>query len=170
MHRFRPGRSVAGAALAIILSLPAAAFAMPQKGQPAPPFAVTTTTGQRVTNATYRGQVLVLDFFATWCEPCRRSIPHVVALYRKLGRQGLQVLGMSVDDGGADVVKDFVRESRIPYPVAVTDADLQSDYGLRSVPMIFVIDKRGIVAERYLGFNDEIGRDMENLIRKLLAQ
>lgn len=149
-------------------ALPAAAAL--QKGQPAPPINVTTTSGQPVSLANYRGHVLVLDFFATWCYPCREAIPHLLNLNRKYGKQGLQILGMSVDDGSEKEVKSFIAERRINYPVTMVNEDLQADYGLRSVPTIFVINKKGIVAERFQGYSEEVGRSLENAVKRLLAE
>ena len=106
-HRLYPVLSIL-----MLLFLSAPAFAILQKGQTAPPLKVTTTTGQQVTLANYRGHVLVLDFFATWCAPCRESIPHMINLNRKYGRQGLQILGMSVDEGGEKALKSFIAEKK----------------------------------------------------------
>jgi thiol-disulfide isomerase/thioredoxin len=154
---------------ALALSAAPAAASL-QKGQPAPPINVTTTSGQHVSLANYKGHVLVLDFFATWCSPCREAIPHLLNLNRKYGRQGLQILGMSVDDGSDRDVKSFIAERKINYPVTMVNEDLQADYGLRSVPTIFVINKKGIVAERFQGYSEEVGRALENAVKRLLAE
>ena len=156
--------------VAAVLLSPVGAHAILQKGDPAPPIKVTTTSGQPVTLANYRGYVLVMDFFATWCVPCRDSIPHLKEISRKFGKQGVHILGMSVDEGGDKVVREFIVSKRLNYPVALTDEDLQTEYGLRSVPTIFIISKKGIVAERFQGFNEDIARKMDALIVKLLAE
>lgn len=155
--------------LAAVLLSPGGAHAILQKGDPAPPVKVTTTSGQQVTLANYQGRVLVMDFFATWCVPCRDSIPHLKEITRRFGNQGVHVLGMSVDEG-EKVLKEFAATKRLNYPVALTDEDLQTEYGLRSVPTIFIISKKGVVAERFQGFNDDIARKMDALIVKLLAE
>jgi peroxiredoxin len=154
----------------LLLGMARPSAAILQKGQPAPPIQVVTTSGQHVSLANYRGHVLVMDFFATWCVPCRESIPHLLGLNRKFGAQGLQILGMSVDDEGDKEVKSFIAEKRISYPVALANEDIQADYGLRSVPTIYVINKKGVVAEKYMGYNDQIAKNMEALIKKLLAE
>ena len=156
--------------VAAVLLAPVGAHAILQKGDPAPPIKVTTTSGQPVTLANYRGHVLVMDFFATWCVPYRDSIPHLKEISRKFGKQGVHILGMSVDEGGDKVVKEFIASKRLNYPVALTDEDLQTEYGLRSLPTIFIISKKGVVAERFQGFNDDIARKMDALIVKLLAE
>jgi cytochrome c biogenesis protein CcmG/thiol:disulfide interchange protein DsbE len=158
-----------GLLLAAFLLTAPPAFAVLQKGEPAPPIKVSTTAGQPVTLANYKGYVLVLDFFATWCPPCKESIPHLVELNRKYGKQGLQTLGMSVDDS-AQVLKDFAAAKKLNYPLAQGDEELQTEYGLRSIPTIFIINKKGIVAEKYMGFSAETGRKMEETIKRLLAE
>lgn len=146
------------------------AEAILQKGDKAPPIKVTTTSGQPVTLANYRGYVLVMDYFATWCIPCKESIPHLNSLNRKYGKQGLQILGMSVDEGNDREVKSFITERKISYPVAIAGEDLQTEYGLRSIPTVYVIDKKGVVAERFQGYSDQTGRAMEETIKRLLAE
>lgn len=155
---------------AATLVLPAKLEAAPRPGQPAPNFKVTSTSGQSITLDNYRNHVLVLDFFATWCQPCRQSIPHLVEVNRKFGKQGLQVLGLSADEDGERAVKAFANEYRINYPLALAGDATTSDYGVRSVPIMFIIDKKGVIAEVYRGFSDEMGRSMEQLIKRLLAE
>lgn len=153
-----------------ILFGPARLYAAPRSGQAAPNFKVSTTSGQQVSLENYRGHVLVLDFFATWCQPCRASIPHLVEMYRKYGKQGLYVLGMSADEDGEMVVKAFADQNRITYPIALAGESTLMDFGVRSVPVMFVIDKKGRVAEVFRGFTDDVARSTEQLIKKLLAE
>lgn len=155
---------------ASVLALPSRLEAAPRPGQPAPNFKIVTTTGQPVTLNNYRGHVLVVDFFATWCQPCRQSIPHLVEMNRKYGKQGLQILGLSADEDGERAVKAFANEYHINYPLALAGDAVTADFGIRSVPVMFVVDKKGVVAEVYRGFSDEMGRKMEQLINRLLAE
>jgi peroxiredoxin len=159
-----------GLALLLFILVPSLSLAVPRAGEPAPQFKAITTTGQEVSLENYRGYVLLLDFFATWCIPCRASVPHVVEMKRKYGKQGLQVLGLSVGDDGEQAFRSFVNENRINYPLAAASEAVQSSFGIRSVPVMFVIDKRGGVREIFRGFNDESGRSMELLVRRLLAE
>lgn len=144
--------------------------AAPRVGQPAPDFKVTTTTGQPFSSMVYRGKVLVVDFFATWCQPCRASIPHLIEMNRKFGKQGLQLIGMSAGEDGEKAVKSFADQNHITYPVAVAGESVLADFGVRSVPILFVIDKRGRVAGVFRGFTGETGSSSEQLIKKLLAE
>ena len=170
----KPGRAAFRCALVVLFifvtMFPAQLLAAPRVGQPAPNFKVITTSGQPVSLDNYRGYVLAIDFFTTWCPPCKASIPHLVEMNRKYGKQGLQILGQSMDEDGERAVKTFIEEYRINYPVALAPQQIQTDYGIVSVPVMYVIDKKGKVAEVYRGFSDEIGRSMENLVKKLLAE
>ena len=158
-------------AVAVIASLLIPAFAAGlQRGEAAPPLRVTSTSGQRITSANYTGYVLLLQFFATWCSPCRESIPSIVRLNKKYGKQGLQVLGLSIDEGGEKVVKGFVAEKRITYPVALAGDDLQEAFGVRSVPTLFLLNRKGEVIEKFMGMSEETEQALDSAIRKALAE
>jgi peroxiredoxin len=145
------------------------AYAAIKRGQPAPPIKVTTTSGQSVSLANYKGYVLILDFFASWCHPCVESIPHIVDLKKRYGKQGLQVLGLSLDEDKDDFM-DLMSASRVNYPVALADEELQTKYGLRSIPLLVLIDKKGNVANIYMGLTTETTRSLETEIQKLLTE
>ncbi|WP_236014879.1 TlpA family protein disulfide reductase [Geomonas anaerohicana] len=157
-------------ALAGLLLFTQSAHAILQKGDPAPPVKLTSTSGQPITLNNYKGYVLVMDFFATWCIPCKEAIPHLNSLMAKYGKQGLQVLGVSVDEGSDRDVKTFINERRISYPVAIAGEEMQTEYGLRSIPTVFVINKKGVVVERFQGFSDQTAKTMEDTIKRLLAE
>jgi cytochrome c biogenesis protein CcmG, thiol:disulfide interchange protein DsbE len=172
MKRIVPGRRLVTSLViaGFIALLPAQLLALPRQGQPAPAFKVVTTSGQAVSLDNYQGYVLVIDFFATWCQPCRMSIPHLVKMNQKYGKQGLQILGLSADEDGQLAVKSFSAEHHINYPVALAGDTLTDEFGVRSVPVMIVIDKKGKVAEVFRGFSDEIAASMESLVKKLLAE
>lgn len=155
---------------ASLLAVPGPVDAAPRSGQPAPNFKVISISGQTITLDNYRGHVLILDFFATWCQPCRQSMPHLVEMNRKYGKQGLQILGLSVDEEGERVVKTFTDEFRVNYPLALAGDVTAVDFGVRSVPVMYIIDKKGKIAEVYRGFSNEIARSTEQSIKRLLAE
>ncbi len=111
--------------------------------------------GKTVSLADYKGKVLILDFWATWCPPCRREIPHFNDLYSRYKGEGLEILGASVDQGGADVVKRFMKGTPIDYPSGMAPADMQAAYGpIRSIPTTYVIDRKGRVQRKLVGYQD----------------
>ena len=123
-------------------------------GNLAPDFAVTDIDGKKLSLSDYKGKVVLLDFWATWCTPCREEIPAFVEMQQKYGPQGLQVIGISMDDD-AKPVKDFYQRFKINYPVAVGDDKLaQSFGGVLGLPVNFIIDREGRVHTKFLGATD----------------
>lgn len=157
-------------ATVLFLSAPDPVDAAPRIGQLSPNFKVVSTSGQAISQENYRGHVLILDFFATWCQPCRQSIPHLVEMNRKYGKQGLQILGLSVDEDGERVVKAFTDEFRVNYPLALAGDSTAVDFGIRSVPIMYLIDKKGKIVEVYRGYSNEMARGLELSIKRLLAE
>ena len=162
-------RLAVAAALVVCFLLPGLAAGL-QRGQSAPPLQVTSVSGQHITNANYGGYVLLVQFFATWCSPCREAIPVIVKLNNKYGKQGFQVLGLSIDEKGDRVVKAFVAEKKINYPVALASDELQAAFGVRSVPTLFLINRKGQVIEKFMGMSDETEQAIGSAIRTALAE
>ncbi|MGH9966216.1 MAG: redoxin domain-containing protein [Pyrinomonadaceae bacterium] len=131
----------------------------------------TLLDGQRARLADYRGKVLVLDFYATWCAPCRKSIPHLVELQQGTGAQGLQVIGLNV--GGPDdrvKVASFASEFHISYPLGFPDKPL-NDLFLSdndTIPQTFVFDRKGQLVRRIIGYDDSTTGKLEQVIRSEL--
>ncbi|GAM08744.1 thiol-disulfide oxidoreductase ResA [Geobacter sp. OR-1] len=162
---------ICGLTVALLVSVAQLALAVPQKGEAAPPFRVTSVSGQQITLNNYRGKVLLMDFFATWCSPCRESVGHLVLLNRKYGKQGLQILGLSLDDDDSvSVVREFINSNKVNYPVAIVGESFKADYALRSVPTLYVISKKGLVAEKFSGYNDEVEKRLDQILQKLLSE
>lgn len=161
-------RAAAFCAAALLLMV-ASVDAAPRRGQTAPEFKAFAISGQPISSEGLKGSVVILDFWATWCPPCRESIPFLAELHRKYGKQGLQIIGMSVDEGGERAVKAFADEKRIPYPLVMASTKTQTDYGVRALPVLFVLDRNGVVVEQMMGFSTYHGKILENLVKKQLA-
>ncbi len=132
----------------------------------APEFSVADLSGRTLTLSEYRGKVVLLDFWATWCAPCLGEIPHFIEMQQQLGPRGLQVLGISMDDD-AKPVRAFYDEHKMNYPVAVGDAKLAEKYGgVLGLPITFVIDRDGRIAKKFVGATDTklIQQEIERLL------
>jgi thiol-disulfide isomerase/thioredoxin len=117
----------------------------------APNFSVLDLDGQPLDLTNYRGKVVLLDFWATWCAPCRDEIPHFVGFQDKYRGQGFQVIGISMDDG-PQPVREFYKEFKLNYPVALGNEKLAQAYGgVLGLPITFLIGRDGRVAAKYVG-------------------
>jgi peroxiredoxin len=132
----------------------------------APDFSLRDLSGQTVTLASYRGKVVLLDFWATWCTPCREEIPRFVELQSKYGAQGLQIIGISMDDE-EDQVRDFDATFPMNYPVVMGNARIGELYGgVLGLPVAFLIGREGRIEARHAG---AVGfAQVEAEIRRLL--
>ena len=134
---------------------------------PAPDFNLTGLDGKPVTLAGYKEKVILLNFWATWCGPCRAEIPDLVELQNKY-RDHLQIIGLVVDDDDRDAIKKFVAEFAINYPVALATNDLRLQYGgIPALPTSFVLDAAGRIVQKHEGLRDPLLYETE--IRALLG-
>jgi peroxiredoxin len=134
-------------------------------GQFAPEFSLQDLAGRTVILANYRGKVVLLNFWATWCEPCRQEIPEFVQL--QSNHRDLQILGISLDDS-TEPVRTFNNEFKINYPVAIGDAALATRYGgILGLPVSFIIGCDGRVSSRHIGEANipEITGEIESLLK-----
>src|ERR1022692_3826875 len=117
----------------------------------APDFSLMDLNRQPLDLANYRGKIVLLDFWATWCTPCRGEIPHFVEFQDKYRDQGLQVIGISMDDGPKPV-REFYQQFKMNYPVALGTEKLAQAYsGILGLPVTFLIGRDGQIAAKYVG-------------------
>ena len=146
-----------------------AAMEAPSDGRMAPNFTLTSTDGKTIKLSDYRGKVVVLDFWATWCPPCKAEIPDFIKLYSQYKGDGFQMLGISVDQGGLSVVKPFMKAYGINYPIMLADDQVVSEFGgISAIPTTFVIDKQGRIRASFVGYRP--ASEFENLINQLTKE
>lgn len=136
-------------------------------GEIAPDFTLPDLEGNSYTFSATKGKVVILDFWATWCPPCRMEIPHFQALYEQYKGKGLEIVGVALDRQGVAVVKPFAEDYGITYPVVIGDQKTTASYGgVRGIPTTFVIDRKGRIVEKYVGYRDK--EVFEEVIKGLL--
>ncbi len=134
---------------------------------PAPDFTLLNAQGEEKSLSDFKGKVVLLNFWATWCPPCKIEIPHLVELYEEYKDDGLEVIGISMDWNGQRVVGPFAEENGMKYTVLLGDNDVTDLYGgIMSIPVTFVIGRDGGITKRYLGYRDK--ETLENAVKRLL--
>ena len=123
------------------------------KGQQAPDFTLKDTEGKTHRLSDYRGKVVIVNFWATWCPPCREEIPSMIALDKQMAGKPFAMLCASIDEGGTKSVEGYFKTSgnRLPITLLDSDASVAQLYGTTGVPESFVLDKNGIVLEKVIG-------------------
>ncbi|MBN2191006.1 MAG: redoxin domain-containing protein [Candidatus Aureabacteria bacterium] len=113
-----------------------------------------------------RGKVVILDFFATWCPPCKQEVPGFIDLYRKYKDKGLEIIAVAVDKTSPYRINNFVKENDVNYPVYLDSGDLAGKYKIRSIPHTIFIDKSGSIVKTHIGYMSEDAFEKE--IKSLL--
>src|SRR5215472_811891 len=141
----------------------------PKTGSMAPDFTLTDMKGKRVQLSSFKGKAVVVDFWATWCEPCKIEMPWLVDLQKKYGPQGLQVLGVAMDDADDQAIQEFARKMGVNYPVLRgTEAVADLYGGLDGPPATFFLDRSGKISDKAMGLESQ--SVIEDSIKHALGQ
>jgi len=141
-----------------------------KKGKLAPDFSLTSLDGKKLNRDSLKGKVVILDFWATWCPPCRAAIPHLVELHKKYGDQGLVVIGISLDRGGKEEVADFAERNHIDYDLVmgINNAILKDFGDVSSIPTIIVLNQQAEIIFKAVGYNAEIAKNIDSKVAESL--
>jgi thiol-disulfide isomerase/thioredoxin len=165
LTNFSPHIRFTAAAIALLALSPH--FASAASAHPAPSFTVKTLEGKPLKSSDMRQKPMILDFWATWCGPCRASMPHLSAMQTRYEKQGLTVIGLSVDESGPQGVKKFASQLGVKFTLAMANDDVLDAYGpIRSIPTTFFINRKGDIVRRVVGYID--GETMEDYVKEIL--
>jgi len=152
--------------LCMLIAMPTAGC-MDRNEQPgaqtAPDFTLQDLNGNTVSLSDFKGKVVLLEFWTTWCPSCRAAIPGLEKLHRSYKDKGLVVLSVSMDFGGWEELKSFIAQRGITYMVLKGNDEVAAQYKLRTIPLLLIVNKEGGVAKRYLGIGsvDEMEKDIQ---------
>ena len=137
-------------------------------GDPAPAWTLADGEGREHSLAALRGKVVVLDFWATWCGPCKRAMPGLQSLHERFAERGLTVIGVSVRETGDPV--EYMREKGFSYLGLVKGDEIAPAYGVGGIPHLFVIAKDGTIAFQTVGFSADLEQRIERVVEGLLGE
>ena len=158
----KPMHIVAAVALLLSVSIGVAVAA-----DPAPNFSLKTFDGKTIELKKLQGKVVIVNFWATWCGPCRREIPGMTKVYTKSKSKGLEIVGIALDNGGWDDVNPWLQKNPINYPIVLGNQELTELYGgVRSIPTTFVVDRKGNIVDKHVGALLE--EDFEKVVKGAL--
>ena len=124
--------------------------------KPAPEFSLKDSSGTEKKLSDFRGSVVIIDFWATWCPPCREEIPHFVDLYNQYKDQGLEIIGVSMDQSPERVIPGFIERNNINYTILFGEDSVYDLYGgINAIPTTFVVDKDGNLVRKYIGYREK---------------
>ncbi len=132
----------------------------------APDFTLQDLTGKAVRLADFKGKVVLVEFWATWCPPCRESIPGMERVHEAYQSKGLVVLGVSMDSDGPETLRSFARERGIKYSILQGSDEVADKYMVHAIPTMFLVNKEGMIARQYLGGadGDVLDKDIQALL------
>jgi peroxiredoxin len=162
-------KQVAIVLIIAVIAVAGAAAARNAVPQAAPDFTVKDIEGKTITLAGLKGKVVLVNFWATWCQPCRAEIPDFVAFYNENKDRGLEIVGLSVDEMTAAKLKPFVKQFKMTYPVALATSKIIRDFDPGdAIPTTIVIDRKGNIRDKQVGSMDRA--TLDKLFQKLSAE
>jgi cytochrome c biogenesis protein CcmG, thiol:disulfide interchange protein DsbE len=160
----------------LVLFAGLAACTLPSKspsggsGQPAPQFSLPNLDGKQIQLKDFSNKVVIVDFWATWCAPCREEIPHLNRLYQDYRGRGFEIIGISMDTDEPANIKKFTKEFRMEYTVVIGNEGVAQDFGgILGYPTTIIIDRKGNMVKKYTGFQPSFLQEMERTIKELLG-
>lgn len=139
-------------------------------GTLAPGFRLRTLKGEAAALSDYRGKIVLINFWATWCGPCKAEMPSMEALYRSYPREDFEILAVSIDIDPAAPIQQFIEDFGFTFPVLLDETfQVNDQYQVRVVPTSVVVDRKGIVTHRLLGAKDWNDPDAKRFLEKLIA-
>lgn len=140
------------------------------EGRPAPDFALKSSTGENLRLSEYRGDVVMINFWATWCGPCRQEMPLLDGLYQRYQRVGFNLLGVNIDDDSRRAMR-MIEELGVNFPVLFDAAKkVSEEYDVEAMPMTFLVDREGTVRYVHYGYKPGYEDKYLDQIRSLLRE
>lgn len=137
--------------------------------KPAPTWNLKSLDGQDLRSADFAGKIQVINFWATWCPPCVAEIPGLIELQKRHEQDGLVVIGISLDQNGAEAVKAFVEKKKMAYPVALAAGGVEKAFGeFDGIPTTFVVDRHGTIRSMHIGYAS--GDEFEKMVKPFLSE
>jgi len=134
-----------------------------KKGQKIPDVELTTPNGKKVSIEKFKGKVLLINFWATWCPPCREEIPMLKEIYKRYRDKGFEILAINMDP---ENLKDFLKNNPLPFPVFVISEDVERVFNIPGLPTSYLVDRDGRIVKIRLGIYRELEKDLSNLLER----
>ena len=140
-------------------------------GDYAPDFSIKDMSGDIYKLSQKRGKVIFINFWATWCKPCLDEMPSIEEMFRMFKNDNIEVIGISIDKHGKDVVKSFIERFDISFPILLDlTEEVGLEYGITGVPETFIVDEKGIIVEKVIGPRDWMNENSLKMVKYFLKK